>query len=372
MAIPETSGAVAAGVAAASALCACPALVDAWSRREAPPTRLVMMERRGVGKTSLTNALTASSAPTGLGGVTRERRAAAGGGFEIVDLPGLEQLDGGAGALAAALAEVDAVVWLIDGLMPGTATERAALARAVPPWARLVALVGRADLLDAGERDDIRGRVRELVSPWRPAPILFVDGRAPGAEVVVELARVDWARSPRRVVALRAGLDDARAALGHLPVPPDPAVVAAEAAAAWRDAARAAHATTARAVERGALGSAQLALEALHGALDEAASSLEHRLSVTAGLGWSWRPERPDARWDLRVALGGASAILRALRAEAGRAASAGEIACAALERGGEATAMASRRAALLASFEAVDRARTALPGPEGAAGIER
>lgn len=342
----------------------CPELRIAFETRTTPPTRLVIFGRRGVGKSSLVQALTGVEVPTGLGGVTREPMTVEGGGLVAIDLPGLEDDQRATAELRAAVATVDAAVWVIDGLSPITQLERSVVQRAVPAWMGLHAIIARSDLLDAPDRDAVIERVVALTRSYALLSIHAVDARAPGASVHDALKTIAWARSPVRCVALFAGLRAAQQALDHLPEPQAAADVADHAAMVWRDAVRTAHAIVEREVLVGHHLAPGGAIRALHRALDDAVASLHAELLAVDALSLPWRPATPqESGFDLHRLLSGVARVQRELRAYAAQQATEGEIACLDLVDSPGGRALEERRRAYRRAWRLVDQGRRGLTG---------
>jgi hypothetical protein len=366
--VDPRGAAVSAALEAAGALVPCDELAAAWAARAAPPVRMLLFGRRSVGKTSIANAWTGDVAPTGLGGATPTTRIARGRGLVVLDPPGAEHAAEARAEVARWLPWIDVVVWVVDGLMPATAIEREILDAAVPPGVALDVRVARADLLEPTEIPAIEERLRALVGARGEVVIRPVDARAPGPPP----AAPPWARSPHRTLRIREGLVAARAALAHLPGEPPVGPALDEAAAAWRDGARAALAILAREAREGRFVFSGDAAQALHAALVDAAEGVDHGLRARVGLALPWRPTAPAAGFDLRRMLGGASATVRALREIAAAAAADGEVAIRALAVSPDVQALQRAGAARDRAHSAVDAALDALPGigrPDGISG---
>lgn len=148
------------------------------------PWRVVVVGRVGVGKTGLIEAMAARPVgPRGLGGATHEVVEVVDGDRVLVDTPGLDDLDE-LGAIEDALARADALIWVVDGLMPAGAAERAAVARLVA-GRPVDVVVSRLDLVDAVEVPAVLARVARVAAPLAPRLIVRVDLRAPLRAAVV-------------------------------------------------------------------------------------------------------------------------------------------------------------------------------------------
>jgi hypothetical protein len=191
----------------------------AVSRWQSPP-RLVVVGRQGVGKTTLCNAWSGQRWPVGLGGTTDAPQVAPLGLATLVDTPAIERFFD----LDEALGVADGMVWVIDGLAPLFASERAQLA----PWtSRLptLAIVSRVDMVDAEEHREVVERVSTLLGL---TPILADLRRAPPR--VTLPAGVDAARRRR----FEAALDDVLALVNAVPRLPERSEVVARLGALWR------------------------------------------------------------------------------------------------------------------------------------------
>lgn len=348
---------VATAVEACAALIACPLLVAAWEQRGELPVRLLVVGRQGVGKTSLINALTGHDRPTGLGGVTRDVAPVATARLSFFDTPGIESESEAIHRVQGLLPRVDAVVIVVDGLMPVTEIERAVLLAAVPPSVGLHAVIGRWDLVEDTDREAVLARVRRELACRSPLSVVPIDARQPDQALAVELAQLRWERSPRRCERLRQGLREARMALEHLPLPEDPVVRAGRAAETWREAVRTAHA-----VLVSELPTVRAPVERLHRDLVDACRALAHTLQSEASWTLSWRPAPPPlSRLDVRRVLSPTASAQRELLAYAAAQAGEGALACRELTEGAAARRDAARREAIRGAFAASARALQAL-----------
>lgn len=191
-----------------------------------------MVGRAGVGKTSWCNAHSGRGAPTGLGGTTPNVEVhPTPDGTVLLDTPGLDRP--GVAAQLAAEPDIDGIVWILDGLAPVGAAERAAVA-ALRGEAPVVGLIARGDLVPEDERADVRERVR--LRAGLDAPL--VDLRRGPFPAVPALPV-----APRRIHALLAAAERARAVARADAEPPDVGTLRTALRDAWhrrvRDAANA-------------------------------------------------------------------------------------------------------------------------------------
>lgn len=168
------------------------------------PWRVVVVGRIGVGKTGLIEAMARRPVgPRGLGGATHEVVEITDGARVLVDTPGLDDLDE-LGPIEDALASADGLIWVVDGLMPAGAAERAAVARLVA-GRPVDVVVSRLDLVDAAEVPAVLARVERVAAALAPRCVVRVDLRAPSPSAVVGLgAPVAAARRSERARLLEA------------------------------------------------------------------------------------------------------------------------------------------------------------------------
>jgi energy-coupling factor transporter ATP-binding protein EcfA2 len=183
------------------------------------PWRVVVVGRTSAGKSTLVALLTGARRPVGLGGVTAEVEEVPRGEDLVVDTPGIDDPDDAVLTLAPALAEADAAVWVVDGLQPMTASERAVLREVLPPGLPLAVVVSKLDLVEPEEHDAVVGRVRELSHGARD--VVGLDLRRARPADVADLGRLD-PPGPRRAAALRQAMSRIRAALQAAPAPVGP------------------------------------------------------------------------------------------------------------------------------------------------------
>jgi small GTP-binding protein len=200
-------------------------------RLAATPWRVVVVGRVGVGKSTLIARWLDEDIACGLGGVTfatttyRDRD-----GTEVIDTPGIDAEDAARAELGPLLDDTDVVVWIIDGLTPATASERAIVLGAAASVLHVV--ISRIDLIDSSERDAVIERVRTVCGD-RPASLRAVDVRtADLRELLVP------ARSTRRVNHALRAVTEAQAAISALPAPPSRDQLLEVARRSWRRAVR--------------------------------------------------------------------------------------------------------------------------------------
>lgn len=200
--------------------------VDATGLREAlealgAPWRVAVVGRVGVGKSTLVNLLLGRrDRAVGLGGVTREAaRVSLDDGTVVVDTVGIDEEAAALAELAPLLAEVDAVVFVVDGLQPLTATERVVLDAALPPGTPLHLVVSKLDLTDDFEAPRVLERVAALTRHLGPRSVRRLDLRV-AAEAPPDLVAPPPSPPPRRVAPVEAALDALRARVDALPPAP--------------------------------------------------------------------------------------------------------------------------------------------------------
>lgn len=290
------------------------------ARLTATPWRIVVVGRIGTGKSTLVTRWTGVAVPVGLGGVTaevttaRDRR-----GAEIIDTPGIDAEDAARAELGPLLDDTDAVVWVVDGLTPATATERAIVLGARPSVLHVV--ISRMDLVDPSERDAVLDRVRSACGD-RAVSVRAGDLRALPID---DLGVIDAMASPRRREAARRAVADADAAVNALPPAPTRAGLLEIARTAWRREVREIEDVIAVEVERGLTDDRDRAVRRLTLLAPHARKEFLDQ--------WPYLfPAIPTARPDLPlpdpppkqsatawVVSGGQEGALRALRAAAGR-----------------------------------------------------
>lgn len=143
------------------------------------PWHIVLVGRTSAGKSTLAGWLTGTPQPTGLAGVTQQiRPLPVGDDLVLVDTPGIDDPDRAVVELQPLLERADEVFWIVDGLQPGTASERDVLAHTLVEGTPLRILISKADLIEPDEIDAVVKRVRHLASRWSPVSVTAHDLRA--------------------------------------------------------------------------------------------------------------------------------------------------------------------------------------------------
>jgi len=351
-------------------------LVPVHAVRQAlqPPESVtwLVVGRRSAGKSRLINRLLHTHAAVGLGGTTRDVVAYtdadadsdADRGLVLLDTPGIEDDLDGADLIASHLADIDGLLWVVDGLQPLTRVERRAVDRAAPPDVPLLAVLSRLDLVEPAEHSAILERVRRLLDPRAPQAVLPADDPA-----LDSLLRTppDPLRSPRGRLATRAALQGVATSLSHLAdaIGPDPGGLAAEAVTRWRSLLADAQAHVAASVRDHQILFRDQALQALHTRLLTAAESVRAFLHAELGESPTWRPAPPDTldlAGQARDLLGGARHVLDGLQTGAQAWQAAGEHAFEAVTQLPVSRALLQRTQALRQARHAVEQALAALP----------
>ena len=122
------------------------------------PVRVVVVGGTSVGKTTLVNAWSNSSAPTGLGSKTLHVREQCFEDRVIIDTPSLDE---GFDIFPVAHG-CDVLVWVVDGLRPISQTEATRIAAVRPLVGDCLAIVSRADLLPTAEYTQVMDRCTSL------------------------------------------------------------------------------------------------------------------------------------------------------------------------------------------------------------------
>jgi len=177
-------------------------LHDAAAQLESP-ARWVVVGRVGAGKTTLVNAWTQATDPTGLGGVTKRNVCRPVGDAELWDTRGIDDPDAAIVQLGGLLADADGIVWVVDGLQPLTASERHVVAALVDGSTARHVVISRADLLEPTDADAVARRVQQLTDT-RPAVSDLRRAPPPCPEL---------APGRHRAAAARRALDEVRTAL---------------------------------------------------------------------------------------------------------------------------------------------------------------
>lgn len=338
-------------------------LVEALHASSAP-WRVAVMGRVGVGKSTLVNLLAGRrERPVGLGGVTREAaEVALDGGRTLIDTPGIDEEASALAALAPLASDVDAVIFVVDGLQPLTATERSVLGAALPEGTPLHLVVSKLDLTDPHEAPRVLDRVTALTRTHAPRSVRRLDLRS-ATEAPLDLLAPTPTPPPRRLAALRAALDAVERQLDALPVAPSREVLVRELRDRWAACVRA----TERAVDA-SLGSDAdsrlLALDRLATAAGPAVEALRRELAADPRLPGlpelpvPARPEGPPLEQVLAT-MAGLEGARRHLRAAAARWLLDGEIAL--LDWAEELGALDAAHRAHREAVEALGRARASL-----------
>jgi hypothetical protein len=290
------------------------------------PWRVVVLGRIGVGKTTWVNALALRDDPTGLGGCTKAPAVREARGVELIDTPGIDEVEDAVDVLAPLVEDADAVVWIVDGLQPVTSSERAVVARVVPDGMAVHTLISRFDLVPEDEREAVVSRV----SKHTRGPVLGVDlrhGIAPDAPLAPS------GSSPRRRAAFSAAVAAARAALDALPALPTADQVLAGLRARWRETVREVESVIEDEILRGVIDHKEVALRLF------ARGFVPARLQFVGSLEAPLPPGQPDLPTftatqtgkveEALAAFAGQEGARRALRATAGRLVLEGEVALA-------------------------------------------
>ncbi len=213
-----------------------PAPLEAAAAVVASPWRVAVVGRTSVGKSTLLNWLAGGEVcPVGLGGITRTASEVAVAGGVLIDTPGIDDPDTALLTLAPILDAADAVIWVIDGLQPLTATERRVAELVLVDGAPLDLVVAKADLLEPNDRQGVMERVRALSQGWNTRSQRALDLRAASRD---RLDPGDMGQphppGPRRRAVVLAAVAQMRAQLDALPAAP----AKEQLLDAWRDAVR--------------------------------------------------------------------------------------------------------------------------------------
>ena len=215
-----------------------PAALRAATAALADPWRVAVVGRVGSGKSSLINALAPGSArPVGLGGVTTACvDVPVGTDLVILDTPGIDDPDRALVALQPVLEGVDAVIWVIDGLQPMTASERDVMAASLVDQTPLTLVVSKADLQDEADREAVVRRAKILAEGWRLQQVVPLDLRTTAQDVPPSLV-APRPPGPRRSRAILDAIDAIEADLAGIPTLPGQRELVAAWSAAIRRAA---------------------------------------------------------------------------------------------------------------------------------------
>ncbi|MEN0064839.1 MAG: GTPase [Myxococcota bacterium] len=218
------------------------------------PWRIVVFGRVAAGKTTWLNAITGTSAPTGLGGVTEASVEIDGGGRIYVDTPGIDNPDHAVLELQPLMDTADAAVWIVDGLQPLTASERD-VANVVLSDANLSIIVTKIDLVEDHDRKAVLARIRDLSEPLSPTIIRAINARE--EKPLPGLPGPPSDLSPRRRRILADAVGAMRAAM------PSPPPRREDVEAAWAGAVRTQVQEVEAAIDREAIHQPSEALRAL-------------------------------------------------------------------------------------------------------------
>lgn len=296
------------------------------------PWRVAVIGRTGVGKSTLVNLLLGRrEQPTGLGGITTATAEfALPDSTLLVDTPGIDEAARALSTLAPLLEGVDAVVFVIDGLQPLTATERTVLDAALPPGTPLHLVVSKLDLTDEHEVPRVLQRVTALTRGYAPSSIRRLDLRT-ATEIPRDLVVPPPSPPARRIEPVRLAIVAVEEALAALPPSPSRAELLQELRARWTDCVR----RTERAVDAELGAQADSRLTALHRLLQRAGEAVEAlrqeflqdpRLPSVPELPLPEAPE-PDPMKQVLATMAGLETARRSLRAAAARWLLEGEVA---------------------------------------------
>jgi GTP-binding protein EngB required for normal cell division len=340
------------------ALASLDGIVDAGPLLEARallarPWTVAAVGRVGAGKSSLVNALAGRMGQrTGLGGVTTELRRETVGAAVLIDTPGIDEPEAAIRVLEAALAEADAVVWIVDGLQPLAESERSTVEHVLPAGMPLHVVVSRADLLDPSEVGPVLDRVRDLTRPLRPSSVRVAALRS-GDPALLGGILSPALPGPRRGPVVRDAIAKVRAALDALPRPPDEGVRVA----AWRTAVQEIVRAVEQDIESGGVSDKTEALDALSRRAAAANVGELFAPAVPPPLPTAPTADTPLAR--IAASFSGMEGARRTLRAAAGRWLMEGEVALREAASGSVDPQVARRRRA----EKALDRLAAVLAG---------
>lgn len=192
------------------------ALID---KLDAGQIHLSVFGRVSVGKSSLLNALLGTHQQFAVGplhGVTQQAETAAwqqapGGGVQVFDTPGIDEIDGEARSKIArdVAARSDLVLFVCDSDL--TALERQAVAELAAQHRPLLVVLNKTDRYTTAERDSLLEQIREHVADWVPAKRVLAAQAAPAPQTVIVQAADGSETESRRprvadVTALRESL----------------------------------------------------------------------------------------------------------------------------------------------------------------------
>lgn len=286
------------------------------------PWRTAVVGRTSSGKTSFVNRRTGTSRPIGLGGVTGAVEEIPFDDGIAIDTPGIDDPDEALMVLEPVIDGADAVVWVVDGLQPMTASERAVVASCLPEGIPLWVVITKLDLVDPIERDSILERARALAAPHRPLAVQAFDLRK-GSFDAVSLASVGRVPlpGPRRTGWIRDHAARARAAVATLPPAPHPDEIRDR----WREEVRAAVRAIEVRIASGAIAHQTDAVAALAAEAPRTVASVVRSTGIHAPRLPLPEPPAHTALDQLLAGLAGGGGARRALRAEAARWLAEGE-----------------------------------------------
>ncbi|TNE85753.1 MAG: hypothetical protein EP330_24255 [Deltaproteobacteria bacterium] len=325
------------------------------------PFRVVVAGVTGVGKTTLANRLTGSHAPTGLGGVTRGVQLLYGVERVVVDTEGIDDERIARAVLTEPLATADAVIWVLDGRAPSTATERRLLDELCPDGTPVHVIVARGDLLEPDEREEVAARVRRLHGN---RDVAVLDLRHDDLPVVLLATHLP---SPTRLRDARRCLAEAE---HRLPDAPDVAPFVKDLKRAWRSTVISTRDAVLADVHAGTLTDASAALDSLCRAARRACRHFREVLDdepFLARIGA--RPPSlplPEGELDsplasIRAGMAGQAGAERELRAAAGRWLAEGDLRLVDWEQGPLASAISASMNELRTSRVTLQAARDSL-----------
>ncbi|HHO50783.1 MAG TPA: hypothetical protein ENK18_07875 [Deltaproteobacteria bacterium] len=280
--------------------------------------RVAVVGRVASGKSTLVNWLAGAPVqPTGLGGTTRRLHTVEAQGSILIDTPGMDAPAEALLTLQPVLDSVDAVLWVVDGLQPVTASEREILESTLVEGTPLTVIVSKIDLLEEPDRIAVLRRAELLASRWSLQQVAGHDlrtnarrGLDPG-----HLGAPAWP-GPRRIRTIRRALSQLQEALDQLHPPPDLRGLLST----WTSAIRAAVAEVTAEIESGTVQHKDEALVALASHVPEVNAALQRLLEPHRPPRLP-APDPPHVTMMRRIfdGMSGAEGALRILRADAAR-----------------------------------------------------
>ena len=263
-----------------AAIEACEGWVDPAPLRSAhaallQPWRVAIVGRVAAGKSTLLNAIVGDTVQlAGLGGITRAIAEIPHENTVLIDTPGIDDADQAVILLQPLMERVDAVLWVVDGLQPATASERDVLSHTLLADTPLAVVVSKRDLIDDAEVDAVVQRVRGLATAWAPAHVEAHDLRsASRSPATVDLGHLVAPTLPgrRRLARVAEAVSAVRAALAPQHRPPELEGLLH----AWTAAVRGAVASVEREIEQGRIQHKAEALAALGGHAPAVAAAIQ-------------------------------------------------------------------------------------------------